>query len=158
MATLTDAQKRFIVIQLARFRTMEEIRDAVKDEFDVEVSRQQVHYYNPSSRTAGKPADRWVELHEEARKAYIDNPEEVAIATERWRLEQLLQVARKRMKAGDHQTAMKALKQAAKERGQAFTNVRDLQSKGDKLEQPPDIFVYGGDQEEPEPEEPEEDA
>ena len=152
MATLTDTQKRFIVIQLARFRTMEEIREAVKEEFDVEVSRQQVHYYNPSSRTAGKPADRWVELHEKAREAYIDSPEEVPIAVERWRLEQLLEVARKRMKAGDHQTAMKALKQAAKERGQAFTNIQDVQSKGEKMESVPNIFVYGGQEEAPQEE------
>lgn len=158
MATLEDQHRRFIVIQLARFRRVKEIREAVKEEFGLELDRQQVHYYDPTSSTGRTPAQKWVELYQESRKAYIDNPEKVDVAHERFRLEKLSDIARKRLEAGDHQTAMKALKQAAKERGQAFTNVRDLQSKGDKLEQPPDIFVYGGEQEEPEPEEAQDDG
>jgi glycerate-2-kinase len=75
----------------------------------------------------------------------------VAIAHERFRLEKLQEILERRLEHADDQTAMDALKQAARERGKAFTNVRDVQSKGEKVE-PPDIFVYGG--EPPEEEQP----
>lgn len=143
MATLTSSQKRFVVNALARFKTVPEVRGLVKDEFGLELSRQQIHYYDPSSRTGGIPAPRWRELHQEVRDAYVENVAAVAVAHERFRLEQLSRIVRERMEAGDHRTVLTALKQAAKERGKAFTNVRDVQSRGERVD-PPDIFVYGG--------------
>ena len=143
MATLTASQKRFIVTALARFKSVPEVRALVKDEFGLELSRQQVHYYDPSSRTGGFPADRWKELHQQVRDAYVENVAAVDVAHERFRLEQLSRILRKLLKAGDHTTALKVLKQAAQERGNAFTNVRDVQSRGERVD-PPDIFVYGG--------------
>lgn len=144
MARLSSDQKSFIVNALARFHAPSEVVTLVKDEFDIEVSRQQVDYYNPKTGSSSDHlADRWKELFEAVRAGYIEGQIEVAIAHERWRLEQLEQIVRDRMERKDHRTAMKALKQAARERGKAFTNVRDVQSRGEQVT-PPNIYVYGG--------------
>lgn len=144
MATLSTPHKVFIVTALARFHTPTEVAEAVQQEFGLEVTRQQVDYYNPKTSTGrDRLAKRWKELHEEARRRYLGQVEEVAVAHERWRLEKLEKIVRDRMDRMDHGTAMKALEQAARERGKAYTNVTDLQSKGKPVETP-NIFVYGG--------------
>lgn len=145
MATLTTGQQAFVVTALAQFNTPTEVVELVKQEFGLEVSRQQVAYYDPSSRATGTPAKRWRELHEEARKRYIENVEEVALAHERYRLETLQRVLRRRLEVKDDHTVLDVLEQAAKERGRVYTNVRDIQSKGEKV---PDIFVFGSEEEE----------
>lgn len=141
MATLSHRHKSFIVTALARFHTPTEVVELVQEEFGLELDRRQVDYYNP--RTSQQPAARWCDLFEEARKKYVDDVSDVAIAHERFRLEKLEEILRDRMRRMDHGTAMAALEQAAKERGKAYTNVRDLQSRGERLE-PPNIYVYGG--------------
>jgi len=156
MAELSTEVKVFIVTSLARFEAPGDVRKAVNREYGVEVSSSQVAYYNPAAPTGNdRLADRWKELYRETREAFTGRVEDVAIAHERVRLEKLQEVVEERMSAKDHRTAMAALKQAAKERGKAFTNVRDVQSRGERLE-PPDIYVYGG--EEPALEEGDEDA
>lgn len=142
MPTLTTDQKCFIVSALARFHSPTQVTRLVKQYFGIEVSRQQVDYYNPrTASSAGHLADRWKELFETVRKRYVDAVEEVAIAHERYRLEQLQRIVDHRMKKDDHSTVLEAIEQAAKERGRAYTNVRDLQSQGQQL---PDIYVFGG--------------
>lgn len=151
MATLSSEHKAFIVTMLARFEAPSDVQEAVNEEFGLEVSSSQIAYYNPQARSGNdRLADRWKELFEEQRRRYTEAIEDVAIAHERVRLEKLQKVVDDRMKHSDHRTVMRALEQAAKERGGAFTNVRDVQSKGEKV-QPPDIYVYGG--EEPDQEE-----
>ena len=53
MASLNRKQKYFIVRSLAVFNTPQETVLLVKEEFDLEVSRQQVETYDPTKR-AGK--------------------------------------------------------------------------------------------------------
>ncbi|MDR0070944.1 DUF2280 domain-containing protein, partial [Acinetobacter sp. 11520] len=48
MATLNKKQKLFIVQSLAVFNTPQETVSLVKEEFDIEVSRQQVESYDPT--------------------------------------------------------------------------------------------------------------
>lgn len=145
MATLTKAQKSFIVTALARFHSPSEVVELVKQDFGFQISRQQVDYYNPTTASSkGHLASRWAELFEIVRERYVRSLEQVAIAHERYRLEQLQRIVEDRMRRGDHVTAMKALEQAAKERGNAYTNVRDIQSQSGQL---PNIYVYGGTEE-----------
>lgn len=142
MATLTKDQKSFIVTALARFHTPSEVVELVKQAFGIEISRQQVDYYHPQTASSGGHlAERWEELFAAVRERYLEEIEQVAIAHERYRLEQLQRIVEDRMKRGDHRTAMKALEQAAKERGRVYTNVQDVQSRGRSL---PNIYVYGG--------------
>lgn len=152
MATLSARHKAFIVTLLARFEAPSDVQEAVNEEFDLEVSSSQIAYYNPQARSGNdRLADRWKELFKEQRRRYTDAIEDVAIAHERVRLEKLQKVVESRMQHSDHRTVMKALEQAAKERGGAYTNKRDVTSKGERLE-PPNIYVYGG--EEPDQEDP----
>ena len=61
MTTLTDEIKEFIVKGLARFDSPSRVAEAVKARFDIEVSRQLVHTYDPAG--SQPPAPRWRELH-----------------------------------------------------------------------------------------------
>lgn len=143
MPRLSNNQKCVIVTALARFRSPSEVVDLVKQEFGIDVSRQQVDYYNPRTASSSDHlADRWRQLFREQRSRYLGSVQQVAIAHERYRLEQLQKILHERMKAGDHVTALKVLKQAAKERGRQYTNVRDIQSDGDKVDTPT-IYVFG---------------
>lgn len=145
MPTLTNHQKSFIVIALARFHTPQRVADLVKEEYGIDIPRQQVDYYNPTTASSkGELASRWEELFRETRKQYIEGQKQVAIAHERWRLEKIEKIVRDRMQRKDHGTALKALEQAAKERGRVYSNVQDVQSGGERVETP-NIFVYGGD-------------
>src|SRR5215468_9074104 len=49
MSTLTNEIKEFIVIGLARYDSPQQVAMAVKETFDVVVSRQQVHAYDPEA-------------------------------------------------------------------------------------------------------------
>lgn len=63
MPRLGKSQKSFIVTALARFHRPSEVADLVKQEFGIEVSRQQVDYYNPrTASSSGHLAERWKEL------------------------------------------------------------------------------------------------
>ena len=57
MPSINDEIKEFIVRGLATFDTPSEVVEAVKANFGVELSRQQVYAYDP--RCSQPPAQRW---------------------------------------------------------------------------------------------------
>ena len=59
MATLSDGAKRFIVQALACFDSPQQVADAVKEEFGVEVHRAQVEQYDPTKASGAKLATKW---------------------------------------------------------------------------------------------------
>lgn len=124
MAALTEDQKRYVVFRLAAFRTPTEVVEEVKDIWGIEVSRQQIHYYNPTTPGA-RTSEKWTELFHAARRAYLEEEGEVAIAVRRWRLEEIQNLYRRALQQGRHGNiplALQALEQAAKEEGGKFTN------------------------------------
>ena len=58
MPTLTDEIKTFIVIGLARYDTPSEVAQAVGVNFGVEITRQQVHAYDPACSKPPAPEPR----------------------------------------------------------------------------------------------------
>jgi hypothetical protein len=70
--TLTNEHKHFIIIQLARFCSPSEIVAAMKSEFGVQVSRQQVSHYDPTvNQCKGKLKPEWIELFEQAHANFV---------------------------------------------------------------------------------------
>lgn len=129
MATLTERQKRFVVMELACFETPTEVAESVQERFDVDVYRQQIQYYDP---TVGKqkPAEKWRELFHEAREQYIEDTARHGIAHKTFRLGKLQQMLQKALEMQNYPLAAELLEQAAKERGGKFTNKQLLEHSG----------------------------
>lgn len=133
MATLTEEQRRFIVIQLAKFYTPTEVAEQVEERFGVEVYRQQVHHYNPTASNGDRIlADRWKRIFRAARENYLSNVGDNPLAHERYRLDVLLRMLRNELNkvAPDPEIVMGLCAQAAKEQGGMFTNRQLLEHSG----------------------------
>jgi len=59
MAALKNEVKSFIVQALACFDTPSQVSQAVKQEFDVDVTRQQVEQHDPTKRAGSHLALKW---------------------------------------------------------------------------------------------------
>lgn len=121
MARLNKAHKRFIVERLACFEEPSEIVEAVKEEFGLEVSRQQVWTYDPT-KPANSVSDELTDLFEKARAAFVEATEGIGIAHKRYRLQRLQAMLRQAERMRNYGLAAQILEQAAKEVGGAFTN------------------------------------
>ena len=127
MATLNKKQKIFIVRSLAVFNTPQETVLLVKEEFGLEVSRQQVETYDPTKR-AGK--DLSTELKSEfevACKEFLDTPQNIPIANLSVRLQRLENQYQKHGK--NRVAALSILKQAAEDMGGKYTNRQEITGK-----------------------------
>lgn len=74
MARLKKAEKAFIVRSLAQFMTPSEVVKDIKEKFNIDVSPQQVEYYDPTKVAGALLAQEFVDLFNEARKEYIAQP------------------------------------------------------------------------------------
>lgn len=122
MAALKDDVKTFIVQQLACFDTPSVVAEAVKAEFGLSVTRQQVEAYDPSKVSAARLGDKWKVIFEETRKAFLDDTSSIGISHKAVRLRALNRMAAKAEGIGNMALAAQLMEQAAKECGDAFTN------------------------------------
>ena len=114
--------KAFIVQRLARFDMPSQVVKAVKEEFGLDVTRQRVHFYDPTTR-AGRALNEelkalFFETREKA-KQDLDAIPSYHKAVRLQRLDAMIGVAIER---GNMPLAAQLLEQAAKESGGAFTN------------------------------------
>lgn len=122
MATLTDKVKAFIVQGLATYQTPTQVSEAVKENFGIEVSRQQVASYDPTTHNGKDCAKKWKELFFVTRERYQNDFSNVAISVKTYRLEMLQAMVEKAFKSGNMVLASNLLEQASKEVGGAYTN------------------------------------
>lgn len=122
MATLSDKVKAFIVQGLATYQSPTQVSELVKNEFGIEVSRQQVATYDPTKHTGQNCAKKWKELFFETRKQYQTDYSHVAISTKTYRLEMLQAMIEKAFKSGNMVLTADLLEQAANEVGGKYTN------------------------------------
>jgi hypothetical protein len=123
MARLTETIQRFIVERLAMHDTPTEVAAAVKDEFGVEVTREQVRHYDPD-RPESDVSKNWRAVHAAARTRFESEVSEIPIAKRSYRLRQLQDMAVRAKARGNHVLAAQLYEQAAKEVGEAYTNRR----------------------------------
>ncbi len=121
---MTDAMRLFVVGRLAQWRTPSEVAQEVEERFGVKVARQSLTYYDPEANPS--IPDRWRAAFEEARHAAVESIAGIAIGHQGFRLGELLEIYRKAKSSGNLVLALQALEQAAKERGGAYTNRREL--------------------------------
>ncbi len=119
-----DVQRR-IVIMLACYCKNPEIIQAIKDDFSVEITRQNVNHYNPEH--TDEVAEEWKDLFETARENYNENISSIPIAQLAWRL-------RERQKMYDEarspQLKSELLTEAARDAGGAYTNKKQITGEG----------------------------
>jgi len=121
MATLRDTERLKVVQRLAKYETPTEVAEWASEAFDKDVSKQQVQHYDPT-RT-DKVADKWAKEFETTREQYLQNTRRIGIAQKTWRLWQYQDIAEN---ADDPDTRLRAMKQAAKDVGDKFTNKTEI--------------------------------
>ena len=122
MAALSSEVKAFIVQALACFDTPSQVAEAVKREFSVEVSRQQVESHDPTKRCSKTLAKRWVEMFHDARKRFREETAEIPIANRAYRLRGLGRMAEKAESMRNLALTAQLYEQAAKECGDMYVN------------------------------------
>ncbi|MGB5886527.1 MAG: DUF2280 domain-containing protein [Acinetobacter venetianus] len=89
MAALKEPVKMFIVQSLACFDTPQQVVEAVKQEYKLEISRQQVALYDPTKVAGRNLSKKLKDLFNRTRKDFRENIEDIAIANKAFRLREL---------------------------------------------------------------------
>lgn len=124
MAALKNEVKSFIVQALACFDTPSQVSQAVKQEFDVDVTRQQVEQHDPTKRAGSHLALKWQILFHDTRKHFREQTAEIPIANRAYRLRALGRMAEKAETMKNMALATQIIEQAAKETGDVYVNRR----------------------------------
>jgi hypothetical protein len=125
MATLTVEQKREIVTALACFKRPAEVAVMMKEHHDLDLEIKQIVKYDPS-RATWEGADDLRTIFDVARKAYLEDVNSIPIASQSFRLNELMGNYETAKKKGNLVLANQILEQAAKEIGGVLTNERNL--------------------------------
>jgi hypothetical protein len=126
--SLDGEVKNFIVILLAKDQTPQQVVEAVKDVYSLEVTRQLVRTYNPDQ--CAQVAPKWVELFNDTRKKFRDDINSVAISHKSVRLQSCDRVRVTAERQGNHAMVLAACKQAAEEVGELYTNRHKMELTG----------------------------
>ncbi len=74
MARLKKTEKIFIIRSLAQFMTPTEVVRDIKEKFNIDVSPQQVEYYDPNKVAGADLPQEFSDIFNEARKEYLAQP------------------------------------------------------------------------------------
>lgn len=129
MATLNNTVQAFIVQGLARYKTPQEMADAVKNEFGIDVKRQQIETYDPSKVAGRNLAKKWKDLFEECRKKFNEDISAIPISNLAFRLQMLNDMAVDAYRSKNRVLTADLLKQAAEDIGGKYTNQTKVDSK-----------------------------
>ncbi len=124
MATLTEAAKQHIVQALACFDTPTQVVESVKEEFGIDVGRQQVAQYDPTKAAGKSLSKKWRTMFEDTRKRFREEVAEIPIASRAFRLRALGRMATQAEKMKNIGLAVQMIEQAAKEVGDVYVNRR----------------------------------
>lgn len=136
MAALNSELKSFIVQALACFDTPSQVVEAVKNDFGIVVTRQQVESHDPTKAAGKGLAKRWVTLFHDTRKRFREETAEIPIANRAYRLRALGRMAERAEGMRNMGLAIQILEQAAKEVGDVYVN-RQAKAEGGSEQVPP---------------------
>ncbi|MGE8110883.1 DUF2280 domain-containing protein [Pseudomonas sp. NPDC086566] len=122
MAALSNEVKAFIVQALACFDTPAQVAASVREEFGLEVSRQQCESHDPTKSAGRDLAKRWRTLFDDTRKRFREETSEIPIANRAFRLRTLGRMAEKAEAMRNMALTAQLLEQAAKEVGDMYVN------------------------------------
>ncbi|ROH87995.1 DUF2280 domain-containing protein [Pseudomethylobacillus aquaticus] len=122
MASLSDEIKQFIVVRIACYDSPQEVADAVKEEFGVEIDRNQTGSYDPT-RSKGKTlGKKWKEVFTRTREQLLKDLSTIPLANPSVRVRELTKLYHLARKNKNSVLAAQHLEQIAKEAGGAYTN------------------------------------
>lgn len=118
MASLNSKHKELIIKRLACFTRSVEVQTELKESFGIDVSLDQVGYYNPETANGSKLAEKWKQLYRHTREEYMTVITKHPIANKGFRLGELQKNYERASKNIVLQNQI--LEQAAKEVGRAY--------------------------------------
>lgn len=127
---LEDEVKTFIVQALACFDPPSAVVKAVKEEFDLAVSPQQVESYDPNKRAGRNLSDEYRQIFAATREAFLKDTATIGVSHRAVRLRTLQRLAERAEKMGNVALVASLLEQVARECGDAFTNKRQTEVSG----------------------------
>ncbi|WP_312226759.1 DUF2280 domain-containing protein [Pseudescherichia sp.] len=130
MAALKGEVKAFIVQSLACFDTPSQVVEAVKKEFGLTISRQQVESHDPTKANGKGLAQKWVDMFNATRDRFQNKISDIPIANKAYRLRALDRMATKTEGMKNFALASQLIEQAAKEVGDAYTNKHKFEHSG----------------------------
>jgi hypothetical protein len=130
MPALKDDVKFALVQALACYDTPTQAAQMVKEEFGVEISRQQAQYYDPTKVHGHRLGKKLSDLFYVTREKFLEESAKIPIAQQAFRLRALERALRKVEQQGNTAMVAQILEQAAKEVGGVFTNKREITGKG----------------------------
>lgn len=89
MAALKEPVKMFIVQSLACFETPQQVVEAVKQEYKIEITRQQVALYDPTKVAGRNLSKKLKDLFEKTREDFRSNVYDIPLANKAVRLNEL---------------------------------------------------------------------
>ncbi|MCH4243742.1 DUF2280 domain-containing protein [Acinetobacter gerneri] len=89
MAVLREPVKVFIVQSLACFETPQQVAESVKQNFNIEIERQQVAAYDPTKTTGKNLSKKLKDLFYKARAEFNDGFENIPIANKAFHFKEL---------------------------------------------------------------------
>ncbi len=119
---LTFIQKRFLVQRLACFDTPTVAAKAFKEEFGLDLARNRVQYYDPTSKAGAALADDLKAIFAETRKAFLADLDSIPVTHKAVRLRHLNRQLEHFAERNAAPIVLGILEAAAKEMGDAFTN------------------------------------
>jgi hypothetical protein len=122
MPALRDEVKLFIVNALACYDAPTQVSIAVKEEFGLDVSRQQVSCYDPGTFVGRNLSKKWRTIFEETRAKFRATADDIPIASKAFRLRALGGMAQKAESMRNIALAVVVIEQAAKEMGEMYVN------------------------------------
>lgn len=125
MADLTDEQKWEIVEALACYQDVASIMRAFHKDHGIQLDRKQIGRYDPT-RPYYAGGEKWREIFDARRKAYLEDVASVPAANRGYRLQILQEGIDSAKKARNWPLVASLLEQSAKEVGGVLTNERNL--------------------------------
>lgn len=122
MAQLTESLKVEIVQRLARFQPPAEIARQLREDYALEVGIPQIVGYDPT-RPSFEAGQRFVEIFNITREAFIKNVDAVPIANQGYRLQVLQSLLENHLKHKKLPEAARVVEQAAKEMGGLYAAI-----------------------------------
>lgn len=123
MAKLDGEIQTFILAEFARGKGGAQIAKNVKKEFGVELDRRQVWYYNPENPDL---AQKWKAMFEQLREKVLEDVVTCAGWHQGFRMRELVELYYAAKAIGNSPHAAQLLRQMAQERGDVFTNRRNI--------------------------------
>jgi hypothetical protein len=129
LSKLSREIQTFVVTSVACFDEPSLVAAAVREEFDIHITRQAVEAYDPTKFAGRDLAERWAQLFWTTREAFLADTARVGISHRAVRLRALQRLAGRAEGDGDLDLALKALDQAHREVADVYKRRRETGAK-----------------------------